>query len=854
MVKLSPAMEQYVQIKEENPHCLVMFRMGDFYEMFYEDAKTAARELDITLTARGKGESRAPLAGIPYHAIEQYIKKLVQKGYKIAMVEQLEDPKKAKGLVKRGLVRIITPGTLIEDSMLSKENNNYLAAVSPHDREFGIAFCDISTGEFMTTICDTEIKLFAELEKYRPSELILPLSFEKSLIANEISKRDYHASFEDDRHFWKVKAESTIKKHFGTEHLDGFGLQDKEVAIESSGALISYLYQNHINQSPNIKTIQTYSVESYMILDSPTQRNLELLRNIRDNSSRGTLFEVINKTRTSMGSRRLKSWLLRPLRDISAITSRHQAIEELHENALLVEDLKDALRDIADLERIVGRVAYGTVNPRDTISLATSLEKIPRLQKLLAETSDSFDFVKRLNPLENLYGLIVRAIKDEPAITIREGNIIRHGFNKELDELIAMSTKGKEWMLSFEEKEKDATGIKNLRVRYNKVFGYFIEISKSNLKFVPDHYIRKQTQVNCERFITEDLKEKESQLLGAQDKIYGLEYELFMEIVTEIAAHKAPILEVADAISDLDCLLALTSTAVENHYTRPRMSLGQELEIVDGRHPVVEQLERGSFIANDTTIGSSDIVHIITGPNMAGKSTYLRQVALITLLAQMGSFVPAKSATISIVDRIFSRVGAYDDLSMGQSTFMVEMSETANILNNATAKSLIIMDEVGRGTSTYDGLSLAWAIIEYILQHIKGKTLFATHYHHLNTLERQYEGVKNFNVLVEEHDEDVVFLHKIIEGGTDRSYGIHVAMIAGMPKQVIDRSRLIMGRIEGQEQLTRTITDGSNDLTDKNITAEDHITPEANITTASNSIKTSSRRDTKKKQKSLFEY
>ena len=816
-MRLTPAMKQYVQIKEENPDCIVMFRMGDFYELFYEDAKTAAQVLGITLTSRGKGDSKAPLAGIPYHALEPYLKKLVQNGYRVALVEQLEDPKKAKGLVKRGLVRIITPGTIIEDSILSKGTNNYLCSISVSSDCFGLALCDISTGEFLTTQCDSKLKLFAELEKLSPSEILVPLSSEESELAQEIARKGFIISSCDDRFFWKEKAAQTITSYFGVESLDGLGLSSKDLSASSSGALISYLLKTQKRDLANITRIQNYSIESYMILDSPTQRNLELLKNIRDATSRGTVFEIINMTATSMGQRMLKSWLLRPLRDKAKINSRLDTVEELSKDAVLVEELKDALEEVSDIERILGRVTYGTANARDLISLNATLSKIPQLKQLLSGLSSPIlASVIQMDDLSGLCTSISEAIADDPPAVVREGNIIRKGYDQELDNLRHISRSGKRWIMDFEQQEKENTGIKNLKVRYNKVFGYFIEVTRSHLKSVPQHYIRKQTQVNSERFITEELKDKESLVLGAQDKINALEYEIFCMVLERVSQNTAQLQEISKRLAALDCCLSLTLAARKNNYTKPIITDEDDLDIIGGRHVVVEHLERGSFVSNDTQIGKDSLIHIITGPNMAGKSTYLRQVALIVLLAQVGSYVPAAKAKVGIVDRIFSRVGAYDDLSMGQSTFMVEMSEAANILNNATPSSLIIMDEIGRGTSTYDGLSLAWSIIEYLHDTVRAKTLFATHYHHLNKLAQEYPLIKNFNVLIDESDgSDVIFLHKIVEGGTDKSYGIHVAKIAGMPYPVIQRAKIVMQRIEDQQQLTETLIHREADTADQ---------------------------------------
>jgi DNA mismatch repair protein MutS len=807
IMKLTPAMEQYVKVKEEHPDCVVMFRMGDFYEMFYEDAKISARVLGITLTSRGKGETRAPLAGIPYHCLDQYVKKFVKNGYKIALVEQLEDPKKAKGLVKRGVVRIITPGTIVEDSILSDTTNNYICSVFSHNNIFAVALCDISTGEFITTECDSELKFISEIEKYRPSEIILPVSFEKSILQDKLNRLDYNISYHDDRFFWTEKSKAIIQEFFKVKNLEGFGIATKKLIISVSGALISYLEQTQKKYLGNIQNIQTYSVENYMILDSATQKNLEILRNIRDSTSRGTVFEVINKTSTSMGTRRLKKWILKPLKDIQKINSRLNAVEELTQDSILIEELREILKQMSDLERIISRITYGSANPRDLISLRNTLELIPKLKQLINNcNSDMFEEIKQIDTLEKIKDLIQRAIKDDPAVTIREGRMIRKGFNEKLDEIREISQNGKQWMLNFENEEREKTKIKNLKVKYNRVFGYFIEVTKTNIHLVPGTYIRKQTQANSERYITDELKEKEALILGAQDKVNNLEYELFMEIINAIVVETSKIQLIAKQISTIDCIVSYARVSAENNYIKPEISLEVGINIINGRHPVVEKIETGMFVENDTKLGEElGIFHIITGPNMAGKSTYLRQVALIILLAQIGCFVPADKAKIGIVDRIFSRVGAYDDLSMGQSTFMIEMNETANILNNATDKSFIIMDEVGRGTSTYDGLSLAWAIVEYLVENQKGLTLFATHYHQLNKLEKTYPNIKNYNVLVDENQKNVVFLHKIVEGGTDKSYGIHVARIAGMPKEVILRAETIMDRIENQEQLVQTI-------------------------------------------------
>lgn len=806
MSDLTPAMQQYLKIKEENPDCLVLFRMGDFYETFYEDAKAAARALGITLTARGKGVKKAPLAGIPYHAIDSYLKKLVKQGYKVAIVEQLEDPKKAKGIVKRGLVRIVTPGTVIEDSILSENSNNYLTCIWPDKDRFGIASCDISTGEIMASELDSTQKLFTEIERFSPSEIIIPLSAGESSIADEIKKRGFIYNTLDDRFFWKEKAVSTIKEQFGVETLEGFGLGGKDHAAQSTGAILAYIQETQKRSASHLRSIRSYTLEDYMIIDPATLKNLELLKNIRDNTQRGTLFEVINRTCTSMGARELKKWLLRPLLDKGEIEKRHDSVEELIDDALKREELREILTKISDIERIITRVNYGTANARDLVSLREALSMLPGLKdQLKGAHSTMLMDIEKMEELSEIKALISEAITDEPPVTVREGNLIKKGYSPELDELRTLSTDTKSWISEFEDKERERTGIKSLRVRFNKVFGYFIEVTKANLSLVPDDYIRKQTQVNSERFITEELKEKESVVLGAHDKICALEYDLFVEVIGRVITKNKEIQDISSRLSDLDCLLSLAQVASENRYSRPAMDTGPDITIKGGRHPVVERIEAGRFVDNDTELSEQSLIHIITGPNMAGKSTYLRQVALITLLAQIGSFVPAEKAQIGIVDRIFTRVGAVDDLSMGQSTFMVEMTEVANIVNNATGKSLIIMDEVGRGTSTYDGLSLAWAITEHIEKEIGAKTLFATHYHQLNRLSASKPRIRNFNIHVKEEGKEIIFMRKIVPGGTDKSYGIHVARLAGLPRKVIERARVIQGGLEDQESLARSV-------------------------------------------------
>jgi DNA mismatch repair protein MutS len=819
-MELSPGMKQYFDIKDKHPDCLVLFRMGDFYETFYEDAKTAARVLDITLTARGKGEKRAPLAGIPYHALDTYLGKLVKTGHKVCIVEQLEDPKLAKGLVKRGVARIVTPGTVIEDSILSQNNNNFLLALNKENDVFGLSLADISTGEFLTTEVKDENKLLAEIDKFNPAEVIVPTSYFENELIKKIKDKDIFVNSFDDRFFWGEKAEKTIKEHFNVLNLEGFGL--KAVSVTTSGALLSYINTTQFSALNHINKINTYSVEKYMVMDSATQRNLELLRNIRDGSSRGTLFDVINKTTTSMGARKLKKWLLRPLLEIKDINKRLDGITELIDDAILKEDIKEVLAKFSDIERIIGKVSYGSSNARDLISLKFSLQAVPKLKELLINSKT--EFLKEINQIDELKEsaeLIEKAIKDEPAAVLKEGNIIKKGYSQELDELRDIAFNGKKWMSKFEEDEKEKTGIKSLKIKYNRVFGYFIEVTKSNVHLVPNSYIRKQTQVNHERYITEDLKKKEDMILGAQDKINSLEYSLFVKVCEEIVKKTLEIQNIADKVSSLDCLVSLAVVAAENNYCRPEVSELDAIKIENGRHPVIEKITN-NFVDNDVNFDENERMKIITGPNMSGKSTLLRQNALIILMAQIGSYVPAKVAKIGIVDRIFSRVGAYDDLSMGQSTFMVEMNETANILNNSTPRSFIILDEIGRGTSTYDGFSLAWAISEYLYTRIRAKTMFATHYHQLNKMTEQFSGIKNYHVLVEEKNDKITFLRKMVSGGTDKSYGVHVAKLAGLPNEVIKRSKVLMKTLEEEDKIMRKLEEKV--VTSKKVEIEDEFT------------------------------
>jgi DNA mismatch repair protein MutS len=789
---LTPAMRQYMEVKEQHPDCIVMFRMGDFYEMFFQDAKIASKELGITLTARGKGEKQAPLAGMPYHSCQSYIAKLIKKGYKVCIVEQVEDPKKAKGIVKRDVVRIITPGTVIDENMLPDKANNYIVALNKEKENISIAFADISTGEFNVLSTNPE-KIHTELNKYSPSEILIPLSLENSEFTKSLNH--FFLNFYDDLHFFNEKSLQVLKQHF--ENLPK--LQDLEYS--SAGALISYLKETQFSNLPHIKKINIINTEDFMVLDKPTLSNLNIISNNSDDNA--TLINVLDYTKTSMGSRMLKNWIIKPLLNKDKIEERLKAVEELKNNLILKDEFSEILSNINDIQRIMSRVNFKTASPKDIVALRNTLHKFPSYNKLTQLTKTKL-LNKKLNEFEKLTNKLQQAIKDEPSTSTREGNIIKTNYNKELDELLDLKLNSKRWLVEFEEKEKKNTGIKFLKVKYNKVFGYFIEVSNSQINLVPDYYTRKQTQTNCERYITSELKEKENIILTADEKVAELEYKLFMEILDEITIYTNDLQESAEQLAILDVLQSFASCAILNHYTKPIITDTKDLKITSERHPIVEKREE-NFVSNNIELNDKTKMMIITGPNMAGKSVYIKQNALIVLMAQIGSFVPAESASIGIIDRIFSRVGASDDIASGHSTFMVEMNETANILSNATDKSFIILDEIGRGTSTYDGVSLAWSIAEYIVTRIKAKTLFATHYHQMNKMEKQYSTIKNFNIAVAEKEDNIVFLRKIVEGGTDRSYGIHVGKLAGLPTEVIENAKKIINQFEMDDEIGESL-------------------------------------------------
>lgn len=819
MAEFSPMIQQYLNIKEQHKDAILFFRLGDFYEMFFNDAIIASRELEITLTGKECGqEERAPMCGIPYHAVDGYISKLIEKGHKVAICEQLEDPKVTKGMVKRDVIRVVTPGTVIESNMLDEKKNNYIMSIFKKGIHFGIAICDISTGDFYATKI-VENNNFAilldELAKFSPAEIIVNSFLYNSIEEiNEIKKKfNICINNVDDETFTENKEK--ILKDYNIEYdnqkielLDNYSLE-----IIAINGLLSYFEQTQKIKLNHINHIKLYNLQKYMALDITARRNLELLERQRDKGKKGTLLWVLDKTSTSMGGRLLRKWIGEPLLDVSEINKRLEVVQELKDNGIIRGELQETLKKVYDIERLVGKIAYGNCNGREINSLKNSLMQIPNIKTLLKQTNSELLKIldKQLDSCEDLTNLIDNSIVDDPPITIKEGGIIKFGYNNDVDELKKASTDGKQWLLELEQKEKEETGIKNLKIGFNKVFGYFIEVTKSNLNLVPDRYIRKQTLTNGERYITDKLNELESKILGAEEKLIELEYNLFIEIRDILAKNIKRLQTTANIVAIIDVLCSLATVADDMNYVCPIVDNGGEIDIKNGRHPVIEKMiDSGSFVANDTYLNKqTDRLSIITGPNMAGKSTYMRQVALITLMAQIGSFVPASSAKIGIVDKIFTRVGASDDLSMGQSTFMVEMMEVATILRDATQNSLIILDEIGRGTSTYDGLSIAWAVVEYITDKTKcgAKTLFATHYHELTELESKIEGVKNYSIAVKEKGEDIIFLRKIIEGGTDESYGIHVAKLAGVPQAVVKRSNEILRSLERKNMLGQRKTE-----------------------------------------------
>ncbi|MDA8234142.1 MAG: DNA mismatch repair protein MutS [Clostridia bacterium] len=822
---LTPMMQQYLTIKQQYRDCILFFRLGDFYEMFFEDAEEASGVLEITLTGRDGGlEQRIPMCGVPYHSADNYIARLVDRGYKVAICEQVEDPREAKGIVKRDVVRVITPGTILDTNVLDEKLHNYIVSIT-WGEGYGLAVADVTTGFFGVTQLTgqrAERRLVDELGRLNPAEIVLDDRLEQENLVQYLRSMNKVAlSFYPAASFREQTAVETLCRHFGTRSLDGYGCREYPLGTCAAGALLDFLHTTQKNDLNHLNRLNVYSTSNFMFLDSATRRNLELTRTIRDGSRKGTLLWVLDNTVTAMGGRLLKNWLEQPLIEAEAIRGRLEANSELAGDTLLRTELLETMEEIYDLERLVGRVAYGTANARDLVALKVSLAALPKLQALLTKTSGFLlqALHKELDLLEDMKNLIQEAIIDEPPFSIREGGLIKTGFHPEVDRLRSATTDGKQWIAALEARERERTGIKSLKVGYNKVFGYYIEVTRSNLGAVPDDFIRKQTLANAERYITPELKEQESVILGAEDKITQQEYEIFCQIRDTIKDQSTRIQQTAGVIARVDALCSLAEAAVRGNYTKPIITDKGKIEIKEGRHPVVEKmLQQEWFIPNDTLLDDEvNRLLIITGPNMAGKSTYMRQVALITLMAQCGSFVPATEAVIGVVDRIFTRVGASDDLATGQSTFMVEMNEVANILNNATSRSLIILDEIGRGTSTFDGLSIAWAVAEYIHdpKRIGAKTLFATHYHELTELSELHSGVQNYSIAVKEKGEDIIFLRKIIPGGADRSYGIQVARLAGLPPEVIKRSKEILLTLEAQENMgkgQRGIASAKEDL------------------------------------------
>ena len=799
---LTPMMQQYMEVKNKYKDCILFYRLGDFYEMFFDDALTASRELELTLTGRDCGlAERAPMCGVPYHAVEGYLDRLIEKGYKVAICEQLEDPALAKGLVQRDVIRVVTPGTVIESAMLDERSNNFLLSVCFAGDKAGLAFADVSTGEFFVhQVTDAPHTLADEVTRIGPVELI---TNDLAKLRDCIAREDLSMSEQPAVGFQYQNASEALCRHFHLQDLSPLGLTDEyRLAAQAAGALMRYLSDTQKNALEHITELRIYQGGSAMLLDRNTRRNLELTESLRSRTKKGSLLWLLDKTSTAMGGRLLRSWIEQPLVDRAKILRRLDAVEEFAGQHVLTMTLSEELQGVYDVERLLSKVSYKSLNARDCLSLCASLKKVPGIRSLLenAKSEGVKAVYALLDPLADLTALLDRAIHPDAPILISEGGIIRDGYSPVLDEYRSAATNGKQWIVDLEAKEREETGIKNLRIQYNRVFGYYIEVTKSYYDMVPMRYQRRQTLANCERYVTPELREIEQKIVGAQEQSVRLELQLFTELREKIAGQIARIQHTAMGLKSLDALLSLAKVAVANHYVRPEITEDGSLEILEGRHPVVEQtMQEGGFVPNDTAMNQDDArMLIITGPNMAGKSTYMRQVALNTLMAHLGSFVPAKSAKIPIVDRIFTRVGASDDLASGQSTFMVEMSETAYILRNATAKSLIILDEIGRGTSTFDGLAIAWAVVEYLCdkQKVGAKTLFATHYHELSELEGHVEGVQNYCISVKEHGEDVIFLRKIVRGGADKSFGIHVARLAGVPHPVLVRAHEIQARLE----------------------------------------------------------
>ena len=812
MAELTPMMQQYMETKKEYSDCILFYRLGDFYEMFFDDALTASRELEITLTGKNCGlEERAPMCGVPYHAVDSYLNRLVSKGYKVAICEQMEDPATAKGIVKREVVRIVTPGTNLDTQSLDETKNNYIMCIVYVADRYGVSIADVTTGEYMVTEIEDSGKLFDEIYKFMPSELICNEAFYMSGMDFEDMRDRLGITIYalDAWYFDDSVCKRTLKDHFGVSSMEALGLGDYDCGIIGAGALLKYLEETQKTSLSHLTRLVGYTTGKYMLLDSSTRRNLELCETLREKQKKGSLLWVLDKTKTAMGARTLRKYIEQPLIDRAMIERRLGAVEELKNNAISREEIREYLSPVYDLERLVGKIAYKSANPRDLIAFQSSLAMLPHIKCILQDMRSPLlvEIRESLDTLEDLCSLVSDAICEEPPLAMKEGGIIREGYNEEVDRLRSAKTEGKNWLAKLEEEEREKTGIKNLRIRYNKVFGYYLEVTNSFKHLVPDYYTRKQTLANAERYIIPRLKELVDTILGAEDKLYALEYQLYCEIRDKIGAEIPRIQSTAKAVAQIDVFASLALVAERNNYVKPKLNDKGQIQIKDGRHPVVERMiPNDMFIANDTCLDDKkNRISIITGPNMAGKSTYMRQTALIVLMAQIGSFVPASSANIGIVDRIFTRVGASDDLASGQSTFMVEMTEVANILRNATRHSLLILDEIGRGTSTFDGLSIAWAVVEHIsnTRLLGAKTLFATHYHELTELEGKIDNVNNYCIAVKEKGDDIVFLRKIVKGGADKSYGIQVAKLAGVPDSVIERAKEIVEELLNVDITTR---------------------------------------------------
>ena len=814
-MNMSPMMQEYCKTKEEYKDCILFYRLGDFYEMFFDDALLVSKELELTLTGKDCGlEERAPMCGIPFHAADTYINRLIERGHKVAICEQVEDPKKAKGLVKRAVIRVVTPGTTLDATSLDESKNNYLMSIVSIADRFGCAIADITTGDCFLTEVPNSQKLVDEINKFSPAEIICNDSFFMSGVdTDDLKERLGICIFSLDAwYFDDDTCRKELREHFHVTNLEGLGISDYDSGIIAAGALFLYLKETQKTALSQMTTIRPYTAERYMLIDSSSRRNLELVETLCEKQKRGSLLWVLDKTKTAMGARTLRSFVEQPLIDAEEINRRLEALEELNEKPMLRDEIREYLNPVYDLERLVSRISFKSANPRDMVAFASSLEMIPYIKQVLKDFQAPIlkEIYEDMDSLEDITDLIKHAIVDEPPLAQKDGGIIREGFNEDVDKFRSARTDGKKWLTELETKERERTGIKSLKIKYNRVFGYALEVTNTFKELVPENYIRKQTLANAERYITEELKNLENMILGAEDKLYALEYELFSNVRDKVGQEVIRIQRTAKAIAGLDVFASLALVAERNHYVRPKVNEGGIIDIKGGRHPVVEQMiDNDMFIANDTYLDNTKKrISIITGPNMAGKSTYMRQTALIVLMAQIGSFVPADKAVVGIVDRIFTRVGASDDLASGQSTFMVEMTEVANILRNATAKSLLILDEIGRGTSTFDGLAIAWAVIEHIsnTKLCGAKTLFATHYHELTELEGKLSGVTNYCIAVKEKGDDIVFLRKIVKGGADKSYGIQVAKLAGVPDSVINRAKELVEELSDAD-ITAAVKD-----------------------------------------------